>query len=176
MSATYYMPDDFAPPKGPEAATAERRDAARYPFICPVKVMDSGGNTGMHARTADLSLHGCYIDTLNPFPQGTQVRLQLTKNDQHLELQARVTACHVGSGMGLMFEQLTPEQNSILRAWLEGTPAREENPFRAAPAVDATRDVAKANARFAASLVKVLERKGILTHSEAAELRRDLDS
>jgi PilZ domain len=175
VSATYYMSDELAPPKGPEAAAAERRDARRYSFICPVKVMDSGGNTGMSARTADLSLHGCYIDTLNPFPQGTQVRLQLTKNDQQLELQARVTSCHMGSGMGLMFEQLTPEQSAILLGWLEGTPAREENPFRAAPA-NATWDAAKANARFAASLVKVLERKGILTHSEAAELLRDLDS
>ena len=170
------MSDEFAPPKSPEAATAERRDAQRYPFICPVKVIDSGGNTGISARTADLSLHGCYIDTLNPFPQGTQVRLQLTKNDQHLDVQARVTACHMGSGMGLMFEQLTSEQNSILLGWLEGTPAREENPFGAAPAPNATRDAAEPNARFAASLVKVLERKGILTHSEAAELLRDLDS
>jgi PilZ domain len=175
VSATYYMSDELAPPKGPKAAAAERRDARRYSFICPVKVMDSGGNTGMSARTADLSLHGCYIDTLNPFPQGTQVRLQLTKNDQQLELQARVTASHMGSGMGLMFEQLTAEQNSILLEWLEGTPAREANPFGAAPA-NATWDAAKANARFATSLVKVLERKGILTHSEAAELLRDLDS
>ena len=170
------MSDEFAPPKGPEAATAERRDAPRYPFICPVEVMDLGGNTGMSARTADLSLNGCYIDTLNPFPQGTQVRLQLTKNDQPLELQARVTACHIGSGMGLMFEPLTLEQSSILLGWLEGTPAREENPLSVTPATNAADGAAKTNARFAAGLVKILERKGILTHSEAAELLRGLDS
>lgn len=170
------MSYDFAPPKGPEAATAERRDAPRYPFICPVEVMDLGGNMGMSARTADLSLQGCYIDTLNPFPQGTQVRLRLTKNGQHLELQARVTACHIGSGMGLMFEPLTLEQGSILLGWLEGTPAREENPFPMAPATNVADGAAKTNARFAAGLVKILERKGILTHSEAAELLRGLDS
>lgn len=128
------------------------------------------------ARTSDLSLHGCYIDTLNPFPQDTRVHLELTKNDQRLELQARVTACHVGSGMGLMFEQLTPEQSLILAAWLEGTSAREENPFRTTPVANCAEGSAKANARFAVKLVKVLERKGIVTHSEAAELLRDLDT
>ena len=170
------MSDELASSKAQEAAAAERREAERYPFICPAEVMDLGGNTGMSARTADLSLHGCYIDTLNPFPQGTRVRLQLTKNDQRLELQARVTSCHMGSGMGLMFEQLTAEQSLILAGWLEGTSAREENPFRTAPAANAAEGSAKANARFAAGLVKILERKGILTHSEAAELLRDLES
>lgn len=128
------------------------------------------------ARTSDLSLHGCYIDTLNPFPKETQVQLRLTKNDQHLELQARVTACHMGSGMGLMFEQLTPEQDAILSGWLEGNSAREENPFLTAPVANSAEGSAKANARFAVKLVKVLERKGIVTHSEAAELLRGLDS
>lgn len=169
------MSDELAPPKGPEAATAERRDAPRYPFICPAELMDLGGDTRISARTADLSLHGCYIDTLNPFPQDTRVRVQLSKHDQQVEVQARVTVCHMGSGMGLMFEQLTPEQNSILLGWLEGTADREESPFRTAPASNGPGDAAKANRRFGANLVKVLERKGILTHSEAAELLRDLD-
>ena len=170
------MPDEFAPPKGPEAATAERRDARRYPFICPAELMDLEGNTQISARTADLSLHGCYIDTLNPFPRDTRVRLRLAKNDQQLELQARVTACHMGSGMGLMFEQLTAQQNFILLGWLEGADAPEANPFRTATAADVAGETPKANSRFGASLIKMLERKGILTHSEAAELLRDLDS
>jgi PilZ domain len=176
VSATHSMSDELALPKGQEAATAERRESQRYPFICPAELMDLGGSTRISARTSDLSLHGCYIDTLNPFPQDTRVHVQLIKNDQRLELQARVTACHMGSGMGLMFEQLTPEQRLILAGWLEGTSAREENPFRTAPAANAAEGSAKANARFATRLVKVLEHKGILTHSEAAELLRGLDS
>ena len=170
------MPDESAPPKGLEAATAERRDAPRYPFICPAELMDLEGNTRTSARTADLSLHGCYIDTLNPFPLDTRVRLRLAKNDEQLDVQARVTVCHTGSGMGLIFEHLTAQQNFMLLRWLEGTAAGEENPFRTASASDAPGDPTKSSARFAAGLLKVLERKGILTHSEAAELLRELDS
>jgi len=97
-------------------------------------------------------------------------------NGQSLELQARVTACHMGSGMGLMFEHLTAEQNFVLLRWLEGSPDRDESPFRTAPAANAAADGPNANARFAAKLVQILERKGILTRSESAELLRDIDS
>ena len=95
------MPDEFFESQGQEAATAERRDAQRYPFICPAELTDLNGDTRISARTTDLSLRGCYIDTLNPFPVETRVRVLLSKNEQRLELQARVTACHMGSGMGL---------------------------------------------------------------------------
>ncbi len=170
------MSDELSSSQAPEAATAERRDARRYPFICPAELMDLGGSARISARTSDLSLHGCFIDTLNPFPVDTRVRLQLAKNGQSLELQARVTACHMGSGMGLMFEHLTAEQNFVLLRWLEGSPDRDESPFRTAAAANAAADGPNANARFAAKLVQILERKGILTRSESAELLRDIDS
>ena len=52
----------------------------------------------------------------------------------------------------------------------EGSP-NEEIAFRtAAPAVSLE---INPNARFAAKLLKILERKGILCHREAAELLRD---
>jgi len=160
---------------GKETATAERRDAQRYAFVCPVEVIDVGGSTMISARTSDLSLHGCYIDTLNPLPKGTRVRLQLNKNNQRLELRAEVTACHPG-GMGVVFEQLSPAQQGMVARWLESTFASAEVPFRAARSGAAAEDDPKKKTRFAFRLVEILKRKGVLTHSEAAELLRDLDS
>src|SRR5260370_2322201 len=170
------MSDQVPPSKGREKARDERRDGLRYSFICPAELMELGGSARILARTADLSLQGCYIDTLNPFPLETRVHLQLTKNDQRLELQARVTVRHMGSGMGLMFEQLTAEQNATLLAWLEGTPSHNENPLCSPAVVEAPQGAPKANARFAAGLATVLERKRILTHAQAAELLRGLHS
>jgi hypothetical protein len=157
------------------AAVVERRDAQRYAFVCSAEVSDLGKDARMTARTADLSLHGCYIDTLNPFPAGTPVRLLLTKNDRRLDLQARVTSCHMGSGMGLIFEQPTSEQTATLESWLHGT-AGEKISFPATPPEAAPQDGAKAMTQFAAKLLKILEQKQILTHSEAAEILRNLDS
>lgn len=160
---------------GKATATAERRDAERYPFVCPVDVVDLAGSTMISARTSDMSLQGCYIDTLNTLPKGTRVRLQLNKNNQRLELRAEVMACHVG-GMGLVFEQLSLTQQSVLVSWLDSTFAPAETSFRSARSTAAPEDHPKETARFGVRLVRILERKGMLTHSEADELLRDLDS
>ena len=161
--------------QGKDTATAERREAERYPFVCPVEVIDVAGSTMISARTSDLSLQGCYIDTLNPLPKGTRVRLQLNKNNQRLELRAQVMACHVG-GMGVVFEQLSPAQQGTVVSWLESTFALAEAPFRSARSAAPPEDDPKKKSRFGLRLVRILERKGVLTHSEADELLRDLDS
>jgi hypothetical protein len=175
-SAATSMSNKLDQPQDKQTAADERRDAQRYAFICPVELMELSGSARISARTTDLSLQGCYIDTLNPFPVGTRVRLQLTKNDQRLEFQARVTSCHTGSGMGLIFKQLTPAQKETVVSWLDSTTSPAEPSFCAPASAAVAEGASKTNARFAAKLLKVLERKGILTHSEAAELLRDLSS
>jgi PilZ domain len=179
------MPKEFDQPDQPvqlndsQALTLERREAQRYAFVCPAELIDAAG-TRISARTTDISVRGCYIDTLNPFPVGALVRLRLTKNDQHVEFRAKVTSCHVGSGMGLIFERLTPAHRKILVSWSEGAPASPEPSLGEPAAGIATAPRSETNPRknvyFAEKLVKVLERKGILTPSEAAELLRALES
>jgi hypothetical protein len=169
------MTNELDQPQEEPTATVERREVRRYSFICPAELLDLGGNIRILARTADLSLHGCYIDTLNPFPVGTRVRLQLFKNDVRMEFQAEVASCHMGSGMGLIFENLTPEQRDTVASWLEGTSSPAEASFGSAPSAAVSR-AAKTDGRFAEKLLKILERKGVLTASEAAELLRDLNS
>jgi hypothetical protein len=78
--------------------------------------------------------------------------------------------------MGLIFEQLTPEQEATLRSWIAGTcgAADQEAVFRRAIHADSEAAL-KPNKPFADRLVAILQRKGILTHTEAAELLRDFN-
>lgn len=171
------MSEESIQPESAATETAERRDSARHAFICPAELIEMGGGVCITARTADLSSKGCYVDTLNPLPVGTCVRIWLTKDDRRVEFQARVTSSQTGFGMGLIFEQLTPEQNSTLQSWIatiSGT-ADHEAVFRRAIQADAE-PALKPTKPFATRLVRILQRKGVLTHSEAAELLRDLDS
>jgi hypothetical protein len=39
----------------------------------------------LNARTSDISRTGCHIDTLNPSPAGTKLRLRLTQHDETFE-------------------------------------------------------------------------------------------
>lgn len=94
------------------------RTVPRYRFIATVVATEVSSGTRLPARTSELSINGCYIDTLNPFPEATLVRLRIMKDDGVFETLARVLYCHPGFGMGIVFTDSTPDQRSLLEGWL----------------------------------------------------------
>ncbi len=96
----------------------ERRSAPRYPLITAAEMTDLNSGTQLSARTSDLGLEGCYVDTLNPFREDTLVRLRLLRDSSEFETLARVVCRHAGFGMGLAFIDPVPEQRSVIEAWL----------------------------------------------------------
>jgi hypothetical protein len=72
----------------------------------------------LSARTSELGLGGCYVDSLNPFPDGTLVGLRIVRDQGTFETKARVAYCDPRFGMGLAFTEMTPDQRSQLEAWL----------------------------------------------------------
>src|SRR6266699_3293809 len=74
------MPDDSSKPTSLPASqsglsNSERREAPRHPFIAGAEETDLASGARLSARVSELSLKGCYLDTLNPFPKGTRIRL-----------------------------------------------------------------------------------------------------
>jgi hypothetical protein len=72
--------DDSSKPTMPAAAMSspqksERREAPRHPFIASAEETDLASGARLPARVSELSLNGCYLDTLNLFPKGTRIRL-----------------------------------------------------------------------------------------------------
>jgi len=78
--------------------------------------MSSGAQ--LSARTSELGLGGCYIDALNPFSEGALVHLRILRDQGVFEAKAKVVYCHPGSGMGLAFAGIAPDQQSLLEVWL----------------------------------------------------------
>ena len=154
----------------------ERRCAKRSSFIAPVELIDMRSGTRVKARLADLSLHGCYVDTLNPLPAGAAVRLQVHRGEEMLEVMARVTSQHPGSGMGLEFSGMTLEHRATLRSWLAecsgGTEAIVPSPRFSGNG----KHPDGVEEPYAVRLINALVRKGILSKSEATELLRDPES
>ncbi|PYU41381.1 MAG: hypothetical protein DMG54_20045 [Acidobacteria bacterium] len=162
---------DLAQPPGKKNAEArERRDAHRHAFVAPAVVVDAQTGARISARTSDLSLGGCYIDTLNPFPLGTTLRLRIHRNDEIFDAPASTASSHTGSGMGLLFGEMTPEQRSMLAGWLDECVA----PSRSSPT--APLQAEKTDQRdhlLAVKLIHSLVQKGVLSQSEAAALLED---
>ena len=97
----------------------DRRDTKRLPLILAVDVVEVESGTRLSARTSDVSRTGCYIDTLNPTPTGTIVRVKFSHEGEDLDLLARIVYVSPRLGMGVRFdESITPEHLSVLDRWL----------------------------------------------------------
>ncbi len=146
----------------------ERRAARRITLVASVEARELTNGVSLSARTSDVSVHGCYLDTLNPFSPGTHIHVHLTKGDEAFHSLAVVVYAHEGLGMGVAFTEISPSARKMLERWMadpEGcTPLRafsnsEQNPF---PGVPKDGRAALPIER----LVEVLVTKGLLTQEE----------
>ena len=71
------------------------------------------------ARISDISLGGCYVDSLSRVDLGEFVALELElPSGEWLPLRGEVTTCQEGVGFGLRFVSLTEEEKSALEQLL----------------------------------------------------------
>jgi hypothetical protein len=71
------------------------------------------------AHIEDLSAFGCFVETLDPFPAGTKVRLRISHAGANLIAQGTVAHSQSKGGMGIAFTSIEPSSLSILDAWLD---------------------------------------------------------
>jgi hypothetical protein len=98
--------------------SAKQRAVRRCALVATAEVTELSSGTMLSGRSSELGLGGCYVDSLNPFPEGTLVGLKLLRDQGVFETMAKVVYCDPGFGMGLAFTDMTPDQRSLLEAWL----------------------------------------------------------
>jgi len=98
---------------------AKPRAVRRCHFVASVEVTELRTGTRLSARTSEVGLGGCYVDALNPFATGTQVKLRIVRDQGAFEATARVVYSDASFGMGLSFTEIAPEQRLVLENWLE---------------------------------------------------------
>jgi hypothetical protein len=96
----------------------KQRSVLRCPLVASAEVTEVRSGAVLSARTSEVGLGGCYIDALNPFPEGTLVGLRILRDQGVFETKAKVVYCDPRFGMGLAFTEMTPDQRSLLEAWL----------------------------------------------------------
>ena len=99
---------------------AKQRAVQRCPFVASAEVIEltSGSHTKLSARISEIGLGGCYVDTLNPFPDGTPVRVRILRDGGAFEAQAKIVYSQMGFGMGLAFTEIPANQRAVLENWL----------------------------------------------------------
>ena len=95
-----------------------QRREPRYPFIASAELLEENSGARMSSRISDLSLNGCYVDTVNPLPDGTLVHLRIFTETHSFEAPATVVYSHAFMGMGMKFRDVQPKSGEVLRLWL----------------------------------------------------------
>jgi hypothetical protein len=150
---------------------AERRCATRHTITTGADVVELHSGARFSSRTTDLSTGGCFIDTTNPFPVGSKLRMKLNKGQSSFETPGTVVYSQTGLGMGIAFDELKSEQQHALAEWLSEVtgeriptaeivqPPRKAEDFRQhAPSAAMVR------------LVRMLIGKGMLTEAEGTSV------
>jgi len=97
---------------------AERRRVPRLPFVASAEVVDHNSKVRMSVRVSELSLYGCYVDTINPLPKGASVFIKIFTAADFIEANAMVAYVHPNLGMGISFFNVDPHFLPILQVWL----------------------------------------------------------
>jgi hypothetical protein len=107
------------------------------------------------------------VDTLNPFPAGTIAHVELHTADRVFEAVARVNSSHMGMGMGLCFQDLTPDQISVLMNWLNKEPGGR---MWVANPVERIKREESTDRALAIDLIRHILSKGILTKADITDI------
>ena len=97
----------------------ERRRTPRYSFVATAELIETDSEVRIASRVSELSLHGCYLDMINPFPVGTKVLVKISAGDVMFQAPATVVFSKTNLGAGLKFDDLDKDHATILERWLE---------------------------------------------------------
>jgi len=162
-----------------EAPAADRRISMRYQFTAAAEVVEHSTGARFSTRTTDLGPGGCFVDTLVPFPVGSNIRVALHKGKNTFETEGTVVYAQSGLGMGLAFQDLNAEEAAALRDWLAEVTKEKESAYEilrtaqpeSTPSAFSTlRGMDKA---MMVRMIHLLVGKGLLTESEGSAVLFD---
>lgn len=155
----------------PGSATAEhawpagdRRRYPRYPCSGTITLREETGTPAGAMRLVDLSLGGCYGESLSPLPVGAAVALTLNAGEVGISAKAVVRTRHVAMGNGFAFTEIGPDEWKKLAQLVQqlGSGNVVSNAASHPEMIDGLE-----------ALITILQRKGVLSRNEVViELER----
>ena len=157
---------------------AERRGGDRHVFTASAEVVELSSGARFSTRTTDLGPGGCFVDTTNPFPVGSNLHIKLHKGKTTFETSGVVVYSQHGLGMGIAFHELANERRAALEAWLADLtgdrPHHDATPHSQASSQPSFLPPRAGSQKTSlVRLVQLMIGKGILTEAEGASVLID---
>lgn len=96
----------------------ERRRAPRYFFTAQAELVEHQTEVRVGSRVSELSLHGCYLDMMNPFPADTLITLRITAGQETFQSNSRIVHATPNVGAGAVFLDVDFKDQALLERWL----------------------------------------------------------
>lgn len=103
---------------------SERREHQRLKIKVPIEIYTENSTSPIRGATSDVSLTGCYIETIFPFPIGTQLEIKL-QLEATLLVVCTVVTSDPQVGNGIRFTRMLPEDIEELRAFLNAAEKKD---------------------------------------------------
>ena len=149
----------------------EHRRFSRYPCTGVAEILQSGRHSG-HGTVSIISRSGCYIETAQPLPLGTEVQLRLTIADTGLYVGAKVVCTDPLTGVGMEFMVVPPDQGNKLAQIIEKVAVLDLAVLQAdrMPPNTVFRITRETAPDILAKIVERINEKGVLTRQELVDI------
>ena len=98
----------------------EKRRTPRYMFFASAELIEEKSEVRVASRVSELSLYGCYLDMMNPFPTDTPIRLRIwTEENIVFQSKGKVIYSQPNMGAGVAFVDVQPKDQTVLEGWLK---------------------------------------------------------
>ncbi len=97
-----------------------RRSQERFHCTGGVELRRNEGAPPVFGNLSDISLTGCYVETVSSLPVGTELLFMLRMRDKVVRGRAQVKTSHHAVGVGLVFQHMSKEDQQTLE-FLIGT-------------------------------------------------------
>jgi hypothetical protein len=107
----------------------EKRRTPRYIFFAAAELLEEKSEVRVASRVSELSLYGCYLDMMNPFPVDTSILLKIwTEECSVFQTKARIIYAQANMGAGVQFGDVEPQSLALLQQWLAEAAKETDRP------------------------------------------------
>jgi hypothetical protein len=108
-------------------SSGDKRKFSRHRVPFPIEIRDPDGlGSYMTSKSADISAHGCYVETMLPLPAGKILNITFWLDSERISTPAVVRSCDGGVGMGIEFTGLDEPTQMRLQQQIETMAAESE--------------------------------------------------
>ncbi len=105
----------------------ERRRGPRYPFIASAELIEEKADVRIASRVSELSMNGCYMDMMNPFPTGTLVLVKISAGEDFFQAKAKIVYSQMNMGAGVGYLEIDAASKIVLERWMEEAKKEAQN-------------------------------------------------